>query len=604
MMTVKYFSKGLCTMRPRQLKSQASYRIWCTLAILAIFCAGITHTHAQEVPYWRDSVSGKLYWNKHKPIYLFLAPSPSGENGELLKSQSMPQYSCPFYLDTEGINFMRTRWAVDTATHQTIRPQREILWEIYADGLPPSTQASVLGKNAKHKGSLTLGADGRIALHAKDAGCGVADIFYSFDGSTWNRYSAPIEIRSETLTKLRYYAIDHVGNREKEHRIDLQADLTPPSSRCVVVGPSLASNNTVAASSVLHLESTDNGVGIEKIVYRIDSSSWQQAKPGVRVGIAKLQDGDHSLEFYGIDRVGNQEQAQSFTFYLDKTPPITISDILGDKFIVDDKIYFSGRTKMKITAVDNKAGVKAVRYSINGEPFRPYEEPFYMPNKPGWHIIKYYSIDSMENQTEGLHADEYYEYRMKVDKVYVDLTGPRINYSINGDRYTRNDTVYLSPRSRIALHGEDAESGLQKLTYTLDHEAWEKNYSEPFNLEGLASGEHYAEFFAYDRVNNRNVKTLTFFLDSEAPTVQYKVSVESLAEGEQLKVYPRDAKIYLASQDDLTGVESLSYSLNGKALEPYRGAIGGLEAGTNRLKVQAIDKVGNAYSTIWTIECR
>lgn len=588
--------------KPARQDPKAGYHARLLLTILAFLCVGIAH--AQETPYWRDSLSGKLYWNKHKPVYLFLAPAPSGADGVLMESQSMPQYSCPFYFDTEGINFMRTRWAVDTATRQAVRPQREILWEVYADGLPPSTRSTVLGNSTKLQGSWTLGEGGRVELHATDAGCGVSDIFYSLDNASWERYSAPIEIRSETLTQLRYYAVDHVGNREQEHAINIKADLTPPASRCVVVGPFLASNNTVAAGSVLHLESTDDGVGVDNVLYRIDSSAWQLAKPGARVGIAKLNDGEHSIEFYGVDRVGNQEPTQSFPFYLDKMPPITISDILGDKFIVADKIYFSGRTKMKITAVDNKAGVKEVRYSINGEPFKPYNEPFYMPNRPGWHVVKYYSIDSMENQTEGLHADEYYEYRMKVDKIYVDLTGPRISYSIDGDRYTRNDTVYLSPRSRIALHGEDAESGLQKLTYTLDHEAWEKNYSEPFSLEGLASGEHYAEFFAYDRVNNRNVKTLTFFLDSEAPTVHYKVSVENLAVGDQLEVYPRDAKIYLASQDDLTGVESLSYSLNGKAMQPYRGAIGGLEAGSNRLKVQAIDKVGNAYSTIWTIECR
>lgn len=578
------------------------WRAWSAVCVVAALCINVAR--AQELPYWRDSVSGRLYWNRHAPVYLFLSPSPSGANGELMKSESMPQYSCPFYFDTEGVNYMRTRWAVDTATRRAIQPQREVLWEVYADGLPPTTRASVLGKNKKHAGSWTLGEGGGVELKATDAGSGVDYIRYSFDGATWERYDGPIEMRDEMVTALRYYAVDHVGNREEEKSINLQADLTPPASSCVVVGPFLASNNTVAASSVLHLESSDDGVGVDKILYRIDSSQWQAVKPGARISISKLQDGDHSLEFYGIDQVGNQEEVQVFSFYLDNIPPITISDILGDKFIVDDKIYFSGRTKMKITAVDNKAGVKAVRYSVDGEPFQPYEDPFYMPTKPGWHVVKYYSVDSMENQTEGLHADEYYEYRMKVDKIYVDLTGPRISYGIEGDRYSRNDTVYLSPRSRIALHGVDDESGMQKLTYTLDHEAWEKNYSEPFSLEGLASGEHYAEFFGYDRVNNRNVRTLTFFLDSNPPTVLYKVSVENLAGSEELEIYPRDAKIFLSSQDDLTGVESLEYSLNGKALQPYRGAFGGLEAGSNRLKVRAVDKVGNVYTTVWTIECR
>lgn len=574
------------------------------LAVTLCLFVGNSSVTGQEQPYWRDTVTGRLYWNKNKPLYLFLSPTPDAAAGELMQSQRMPQYACPFYLDTEGINFLRTRWAVDTATKRPISPQREILWEVYADGLPPTTRTVVVGKSTKQNTGWKLGDGGGVELTSTDAGCGVADIYYSLDGATWERYSGVIHLSEESLFTLRYYAVDHVGNREQERSIDLQADLTPPSSRCVVTGAFLESSGTVSTSSVLHLESSDHGVGVEQLHYRIDDGQWNTTKPGARVQISTLKEGDHTLEFYGVDYVGNKEEVQSFSFYLDKTPPITISDVLGDKFIVDDKVYFSGRSKMKITAVDNKAGVKAVRYSIDGDEFKPYEEPFYMPNKPGWHVVRYYSVDSLENQTEGLYADEYYEYRMKVDKVYVDLTGPRISFSVEGDRYARNDTVYLSPRSRIKLSGEDSESGLQKLTYTLNHDAWEKQYDEPFSLEGLPSGEHYAEFFAYDRVNNRNVKTLTFFLDSESPKADYRISVESLNQDEQSPIYPCDAKIYLTSQDDLTGVELLEYSLNGKALQPYRGAFGGLEAGTNRLKVKATDRVGNSGETVWNIECR
>ena len=555
----------------------------------------------EEQPYWRDSVTGRLYWNKHRALYLFLSPTAEAGDGVLMQSQRMAKYACPFYLDTEGINFVRTRWAVDTSTKKAVQPQQEILWEVYADGLPPTTRATVEGK---HRG-MQLGIDAGVVLAATDAGSGVEAVFYSFDGETWHRYPGGIiRMEDEQPARLRYYAVDHVGNREAERSLSLQADFTPPASECVVLGTFLEREALVSSTSVLHIDSKDFGVGVEKLYYRLDSGAWRSSRPGIKVPISNLRDGEHSLEFYGVDFVGNSEAVQQFMFYLDRTPPITISDVLGDKFIVEDKVYFSGRTKMKITAVDNKAGVKAVRYAIDGEPFRSYEEPFYMPNKPGWHVVKYYSVDSLENQTEGLRADDYYEYRMKVDKIYVDLTGPRISYSIVGDKYARNDTVYLSPRSKVMLSGEDKESGLQKLTYTLDRESWEKQYDEPFNLEGLRSGEHYIEFFAYDRVNNRNVKALTFFLDSDAPSADFKISVESLSGAGKSPVYPCDVKIYLTSQDDLTGVERLEYSLNGKSLQLYRGAFGGLEVGTNRLKVKATDRVGNVSEMVWNIECR
>lgn len=573
----------------------------CAMALL-FACIG---ARGAERPYWRDSVSGRLYWNKHKPIFLFLSPTPDAGQGVLMRSESMPAYACPFYLDTEGVNYLRTRWAVDTGTLRPVSPQQEILWEVYADGVPPTTRIALTGQYTKGATGWRLGVGSRVKLISDDAGSGVDTVYYSFDSVTWQPYDSAICIEREELTTLRFYAVDRVGNRESARSVVVDADITPPESRCVVLGAYIESSHTVASSSVLHLESDDGaGVGVKEMRYRFDGGAWRPAASGARVKISDLGDGDHTLEFYAEDHVGNREEIQAFPFYLDATPPITISDVLGDKFIVEDKIYFSGRTKMKITAVDNKAGVKEVRYSIDGEKFQPYEEPFYMPNKPGWHVIKYYSVDSIENRTEGQRADEYYEYRMKIDKIYVDLTGPRIAYSVKGDRFSRNDTVYLSPRSRIALSGEDGESGMQKLTYTLDREAWEKQYEEPFSLEGLPSGEHYAEFFAYDRVNNRNVKTLSFFLDSDAPAVDYTMSVERLSSDGEVALYPRDAKVYLTSQDDLTGVEKLEYALNGKALQPYRGAFGGLEAGTNRLKVRATDRVGNTYETVWQIECR
>ena len=84
---------------------------------------------------WRDPNTERLYWNKHLPVYLYLSPNPNGADAHLLKSESMPRYATPFYFDTEGRNFMRTRWAVDPDTKKAIVPQKEVLWEVYADGL-------------------------------------------------------------------------------------------------------------------------------------------------------------------------------------------------------------------------------------------------------------------------------------------------------------------------------------------------------------------------------------------------------------------------------------------------------------------------------------
>jgi hypothetical protein len=83
---------------------------------------------------------------------------------------------------------------------------------------------------------------------------------------------------------------------------------------------------------------------------------------------------------------------------------------LGDRFIVDERVYFSGRTKLKITAIDNKVGIKKVMYSVNEEAFSAYAEPFYLPARQGTHTIKYHAIDSLDNRTSDFEKLQYQEF--------------------------------------------------------------------------------------------------------------------------------------------------------------------------------------------------
>ena len=85
----------------------------------------------------------KLFWNKSLPLYIRIGTSPEDE-GVLLKSENQSAYVNPLYLDTEGVNYIRTRWAVDRESKQAITPQIEIKMEVYADGTPPESNDTFL----------------------------------------------------------------------------------------------------------------------------------------------------------------------------------------------------------------------------------------------------------------------------------------------------------------------------------------------------------------------------------------------------------------------------------------------------------------------------
>lgn len=556
---------------------------------------------------WRDSSTGRLYWNRHQPVFLMLSPTPSVDGGELLTSETMPQWASPFYFDTEGVNYLRTRSAVDTVTKKVVTPLREILWEVYADGLPPISHLAFEEGGLRSGGEMLLGEGTRLVLAAEDQTSGVHSIYYSTDSVNFTQYTGPFAPPSEGVCEFYFLAFDNVGNREQVRRQRLMVDRTPPESRCVVTGVHLDRENTVASTSTMYIEASDALSGVAKIFYRIDSAQWREYSPRSAISLSKVEDGRHKLQFYSVDVVGNREPVQEFPFFLDATAPITISDILGDRFIVGDKTYFSGRTKLKITALDNHAGVKEVLYSINGSEFKPYTDPFYMPNSQGWHSVRYFSIDSTENRTSGQHDDEFFEYRMKVDKIYVDLTGPAISHFLQGPSFMRNDTVFVSPSTLVTLRGDDPESGLKRLAYSIDDDAWEKLYEGPFDLQGLSSGEHKIEYFGYDKVENRNVAVFTFILDSDPPEVSYQLSVapyEESGEGSGQLIFPRDAQVFLVAQDNMTGIARLQYSLNGRPRVEYTKPFGDLERGRNRLIIYAEDLVGNQSETLITFEVR
>jgi len=98
-------------------------------------------SHAKRV-YVDDK--GNYFVQKSLPLYLKFSTTPDGKN-YTLKSKKTPKYADPMYLDTEGQNTFNAPWAVDPTTMKTVYPKVEIVYFVYADGLPPYTKLSLTG---------------------------------------------------------------------------------------------------------------------------------------------------------------------------------------------------------------------------------------------------------------------------------------------------------------------------------------------------------------------------------------------------------------------------------------------------------------------------
>lgn len=566
---------------------------------------------AQEPTHFVDS-TGALYWKKSQPVYLFVADAPTGEDPQRLTSKATPQYAEPFYLDTEGVNFIRSREAVDPKTMRPV-PDTEVKFEIYADGIPPVSKLDIAYDTRYGSNQVFYGGVVTISLSSRDNLTGLSRLMYSINGEEPVEYVEPVALNDREIT-FQYYGIDKVGNIEEPKTQHFYIDTDIPYSDLNVNG--ITEDNVIALTSKLYIQAEDSTSGIAVVYYKFDGGEYLKYS-GKTINISSLGEGDHSITYYAKDHIGNEEEPQTFKFYLDRSAPLMVADVLGDRFIVGDEIYFSGRTKLKLTAVDNKVGVKEIMYSIDGQEFIKYEQPFYLPSVAGIHNIKYYSVDNLNNSTSDSRKSHfisrataagrssassgYEEYKHNVNKFYVDLTGPLVDHAVLNHSFVREDTLFIGPQTKIKFTGKDSESGMNKFAYSFKSDVGEEAYTEPFSITDQKDGYYTLQYFGYDNVNNRNVSEFSFYYDGTLPEIFTQFNTGSL-EGSKIPTYPVTSGLFLSATDQTSGIKSLSYNLDDSAFLPYQGLISGFTKGKHTMVIRAVDYLNNAQES--TIEFR
>lgn len=530
--------------------------------------------------------NNRYFHNLYLPVYLYLSFSADVPPTQISTKDAPNKKNplAPFYFNKHG------KHTINYFTNEQDKSQT-VDFVVYADGYAPKTEIKFDGGVAyANKGKVYYPNNLAVNLFADDEMSGLSETFVSLNYADYTEYNGMMVFEKEGEYMLQYLSTDNVGNVEKSHSKTFAIDATAPNTYHNVVG--VAEGNVISAKTKLYLTKEDNSSGVAQTFYQIDKNPWVSYTKGL-IPLALLQDGDHVLRYYSIDNVQNKGVVNEYAFYLDKTSPIMAADIIGDKFIVNERVYFSGRTRMKLTAVDNKSGVKEVQYSIDNSKFQKYTDPFYLPSKAGLHDIKYYALDNMANQ--GVGSDEagvdYEEYKHNSSVVYVDLLGPKLDFAYEGPKFKKGKNIYINKETKIRLIGFDNESGMKKLSYSLNDSKEEYDYSKPFEI--TTEGRITLNYFGYDNVNNRNIKKANFIVDNDGPQIIYTFSIAPTTEGEN-ELYPSYSIIYLAATDDYIGNDYITYSINGGIETPYKGGIKGFEKDKEYiLTVKAVDKLGN-----------
>lgn len=536
---------------------------------------------------------GKLYINKDLPIYIRVAASPDANaQSYLLQSVDSKAYTNPMYLDTEGYNSIHSPSKVDTATKKVVYPLEDIIFEVYADSRHPATKIDYSGKNYYSKeGVLYFSGALDITLEASDQLSGVEAIYYSINEAPYKKTDGNIQLEDEKEYTLKYYAVDQVGNVEPVNEVLIYLDFTNPKTELSVTTDQY--EDILSPRSEIVLEASDEISKVKHVKYSIDGKSERTYYQSLKINY--LSEGEHEITFYSVDNVDNQEDTNSYTFYLDKTPPIIVDELMGNSFIANGMEFSSGRAKIKLTAMDNKSGVKEIRYSINDGEFVEYNTPFSL-SQSGKVKIQTFVIDKVNNQSINTIMTN------KQNHSYFDLTGPKLGYSIQGPQFVSKDTVFITSDSKIALSGQDPEAGFKKINFYIDDDSGQ-DYEEPIQIE--TEGYHTISYTGFDNVENSSHKKLFVYTDNTGPDIYNRFSIKTekhtTHEGRKIDVFPSHTVLFLSATDQNVGLDKMYYSINGSAKKQYMSLISGFAKNTYyTVEIFAYDKLGN--ESVNTIE--
>mgnify|MGYP001252783492 CR=1 FL=1 len=386
---------------------------------------------------------GKLFINKKLPMYLWLSTSADENSPKIrIESESNKRFSNPFYFDTEGYNTIRTPSQVDTATKQVIYPIQDIIFEVYSDSKSPVSKLTYEGAKIFHRDKkIYVGGSVTIKIASKDEMSGVDKTYISINKEPYREYSTEVKLTEEKEYFIQFYSVDNVGNVEKTETETIVVDLSKPKTTLNVKKDKF--ENIVSGNTELEIEVLESGSGIDKIMYIIDNQP-ERVYPA-SIPTSRFSEGEHTIKYWAVDKVGNSEEKNTFSFYVDKTPPLIVEEIMGNKFIANNVEYSSGRSKYKIMAMDNKAGVKEIFYSINSGPNIQYTDPFYLEGSKGNVTIRTFAIDNVNNKSTSGQTNQ------AVAKMYVDLTGPTLTHKYNGAIFIDRDTVFIKNDTKINL---------------------------------------------------------------------------------------------------------------------------------------------------------
>lgn len=295
------------------------------------------------------------------------------------------------------------------------------------------------------------------------------------------------------------------------------------------------------------------------------------------------QEGAYELSITAVDKAGNSS-SDSYTFYIDKTKPVSSITTGEPKFVIPGEIFVTGSTPFALTGIDEGvivSGIDRIEYRLNNSLWNTYQSFFTLAGlADGVSTIDYRSIDIAGN------TEDYQTLPVKSDN-----TPPNTVMEIGIPAFTGTDgSVYITQSTDITLSASDLLSGVMKTEYKVGDGPWTL-YAAPFRI--AEEGGWTVYYRSVDNLGNiETEKSRSFVIDS-APPVSTILTGNPNYTDSSGNAYATEHTVFeITATDSGSGVLKTEYRINDGAWTPY-AQFNIPSEGNNRVEYRSMDNAGN-----------
>jgi large repetitive protein len=328
----------------------------------------------------------------------------------------------------------------------------------------------------------------------------------------------------------------HFGESEISNRVivTIQTDSQAP------VTTSNITDEWLTSDFVVEFTATDEKSDVDQTYYSINGAEFAEG-----TSFTVSEEGITPISFYSVDSNGNVEDKQSREVKIDKTAPVTSSNVSKDYLV-------------ELTAADGLSGVSTTYYSVNGSEY--VEGTSFTVSEKEINEVSFYSVDQAGNVEEA-----------KTIEVIIDKTAPTTVSNVT-DTWNSEFTVNLT--------ATDEASGVATTYYSVNNAEFVEGNSFKVEREGI----NVVAFYSVDHAGNiEEVKTVEVKIDKTAPTTTSNVPATWVTE---------DVTVTLTAEDQHSGVATTYYSINGSDFVEGTTFVVDKD-GITEVSYYSVDKLGN-----------